>query len=142
MSHPLYVVWYNMKQRCTNANRKDHEYYGAKGISYDQRWEKFAGFYEDMREGWQPGLELDRKENAKNYSKDNCRWVTVKESRQNRGIFKNNTSKITGVGTYQGGFRARVGKNGATVLYQGPDFFEACCARKSWEDKWLKRGAQ
>lgn len=48
------------------------------------RWaNSFSNFYEDM--GEVPfGLEIDRIDNNKGYSKDNCRWVTAKINCRNR----------------------------------------------------------
>ena len=123
-----------MKQRCDNPNRDDYRYYGALGITYDPKWKRFDGFYEDMREGWSSELVLDRKNGKENYTKSNCRWADRSESNFNRKVFANNKTGIAGVGVYANGYRARVGKGGAIILYQGPDFFEACCAKKSWEN--------
>ncbi len=48
------------------------------------RWiNSYANFLADM--GEQPeGKWIDRIDNSKGYSPDNCRWVTPKESAQNR----------------------------------------------------------
>jgi DNA-binding NarL/FixJ family response regulator len=34
--------------------------------------------------GWEPGLQLDRENNAGNYTPTNCRWVTDQVNSQNR----------------------------------------------------------
>lgn len=135
MTHPLYVAWFNMKQRCDNPKRDDYQYYGAVGVTYTPEWADAATFMRDMRQGWARGKVLDREDRTKPYGKDNCRWVDWSESNYNRKMFATNTSRITGVGLYQDGYRARAGKNGALILYQGKNFFEACCARKSWENR-------
>lgn len=82
--HPLYHVWSEMKQRCNNPNRPNYSYYGGRGISYCVKWQLYSGFYEDMVEGWQAGLILDRIDGNKGYYKENCRWVTPVESSRNR----------------------------------------------------------
>lgn len=77
-----------MKTRCDNPNSKSYARYGAKGVSYDPSWADFNNFYNDMHEGYEQGLWLDRKDGTKGYSKDNCRWVTPTESNRNRDFVK------------------------------------------------------
>jgi len=80
-----YKSWAEMKRRCDDPERQNFPYYGGKGITYDFSWKDFSNFYADM--GDRPeGLELDRKDNSKGYSKENCRWVTHKENCNNRGM--------------------------------------------------------
>lgn len=79
-----YNSWLNMKCRCDDPNRWNYQYYGAKDIRYDSSWKFFENFLRDMGERPE-GLELDRKDNTKGYSKDNCHWVTHQENCQNRG---------------------------------------------------------
>lgn len=74
-----YNTWAQMKQRCTNPKHKSYEHYGKKGITYIEKWETFDGFWEDMKDGYSEGLTLDRMDNAKGYSKENCRWATASE---------------------------------------------------------------
>lgn len=73
-----YFSWYDMVRRCTKPSCKDYSSYGAKGITVCERWLTFANFFADM--GDKPeGKTLDRKDNAKGYAKENCRWATPKE---------------------------------------------------------------
>ena len=75
---PFYVCWVNLRQRCSNPNHTMYKWYGARGISFCPEWASFAGFYSDMFDSYAVGLVLDRIDNDKGYSKDNCRWVTQK----------------------------------------------------------------
>lgn len=78
-----YVSWVAMKDRCHTARLPTARYYLLRGITYCERWQVFANFFEDM--GPRPkGLSLDRIDGDLGYSKENCRWATTSEQSQNR----------------------------------------------------------
>lgn len=83
MSNPVYVAWYNMRQRCQNPNHKNFDRYGGRGIEIDPRWDDFECFAVDM--GPRPnGHSLDRINNDLDYSPANCKWSTSLEQTNNR----------------------------------------------------------
>lgn len=88
--HPLYAVWYQMRERCYNKNSKPFKYYGERGIGICQEWlEDFLNFYNwSMENGYQKGLSIERKDVNGHYEPNNCRWATREEQVQNRTTTK------------------------------------------------------
>jgi len=77
-----YKVWDSMIQRCGNKSHKAYDNYGGRGISVCSEWQDFENFYADM--GDKEGLTLERLDNDKGYSKDNCKWASWSENNRNR----------------------------------------------------------
>lgn len=104
-------TWENMRARCKRSkNPLITEYYQKKSISCCDRWSKYKNFLEDM--GYKPdGMWLDRIDNDKGYSKENCRWITVSHSNSNksrkrennlpRGVVKNKKGRYVATITFK-----------------------------------------
>src|SRR5260221_10648739 len=134
-----YLSWRDMHRRCQEPDKHNYHRYGGRGITVCERWATFALFLEDMGIKPERSLQLERVKNDEGYFKDNCRWATAKEQANNRhamSVMTRNRSGIPGVR-----FREDRRKWIAEAyierrwiqLYRGTHFFEACCARKSWE---------
>lgn len=82
----LYRIWANMKDRCLNSNTREYPYYGGRGITVCDEWKNdFQAFYNwAMANSYQDHLSIDRIDNDKGYTPDNCRWATHSEQMYNR----------------------------------------------------------
>lgn len=86
--HPLYHVWKKMIQRCHDTEHKNFPYYGARGITVCKAWRDSPVPFIQWAEahGYQPGLEIDRRNNDGHYSARNCRFVEPRINRTNTRI--------------------------------------------------------
>ena len=81
---PIYRTWVSMKSRCFNSNNNNYSKYGGRGISMCSKWaSSFKSFYADMGD-IPKNTSIDRIDNNKGYSLDNCKWSTKKEQALNR----------------------------------------------------------
>lgn len=139
LSHMLsstktYTTWADMKHRCNSPDHKSAKHYYYRGITYEDRWEIFDNFLEDM--GCKPpNTHLDRINNDLGYTKNNCRWATIRQSQLNKR-FKDNKDKLPkGIRIIKGGgynVRAKL-KYMETNLGTFKTLEEAIEARYKWE---------
>lgn len=95
----LYATWSNMYKRCYYASNNRYQWYGARGITVCDEWkDDFMAFRAwALDNGYKEGLTIDRIDNDKGYSPDNCRWITKKQQASN----KSNNHRITYMGRTQ-----------------------------------------
>ena len=111
----VYSTWCAMIARCSNPKSHTFKDYGGRGISVCERWHSFVLFYEDMGDR-PPGMTIDRIDNDRGYSPDNCRWSTPSEQVQNQRKRKGCTSRFRGVNiTNSGSWQARITIDGKRI---------------------------
>ena len=81
---PLFNKWRSMRAR-VSPNWVNRKHYFDKGITVCDQWFLFSEFKKwSLENGYEDGLELDRINNDKGYSPDNCRYVTKIVNNSNR----------------------------------------------------------
>jgi hypothetical protein len=96
--HPLMHIFSHMRARCYNKKHPSYKNYGRRGIKICKKWlhdpDSFVIW--SMSHGWRFGLTLDRRNNNKNYTPKNCRFIPWKPQQNNRrnNIFYRSNKKI------------------------------------------------
>lgn len=129
-----YYTYRNMLSRCFDKNHKSFCNYGGKGITVCERWlgpDGFGNFLCDMGNRPAEGYSLDRIDNDKSYSPDNCRWATWLTQEGNRSI--NNETVGVSRHNQNGGWSAYISVGGRRKTKCFRTREEAVAQRKAWE---------
>ena len=117
-SNKLYTRWLELRRRCRSPRQNS---YLSKNIWWSDEFDTFDGFREwSLLNGFKEELSLDRIDNSKGYSPENCRWATKQEQQYNqfKRTMDNSTSKYRGVSKYKktNKWRARIYINKKEVV--------------------------
>lgn len=119
----LFGIWQGIRMRCLVPKTKFYPSYGGRGITICDEWkDNFQTFYDwSIKNGYEENqkLSIDRIDNNKGYSPENCRWVTQliqsRNTRQNVNITYNGKTQCISawaeeLGIREGLLRDRVQK--------------------------------
>lgn len=88
--HPLYGLWWGMRQRCSNLRHISYRNYGGRGITVCAEWSSdFWCFVRDMGDR-PPGYSIERIDNDGNYEPQNCCWASKADQVRNTRKWKMN----------------------------------------------------
>jgi hypothetical protein len=81
---PMYKIWLNVKDRCSNPKNPYFHNYGGRGIGICKEWaEDFLAFQVGVGPRPSPAHSLDRVKNDLGYEPGNVQWATKKEQANN-----------------------------------------------------------
>lgn len=87
----LHRIWKHMVERCCSPKCKSYQRYGGRGITICDEWRNsFKVFCKwALANGYDPNIEwkqctIDRIDNSKGYSPDNCQWIPMGMQARNR----------------------------------------------------------
>lgn len=86
-NHRIAHIFAGIKQRCYNSKDKGYKWYGAKGIKMCDEWINNPKLFEEwsLQNGYDDNLTIDRIDENKDYSPDNCQWILLEDNSRRAG---------------------------------------------------------
>ena len=98
----IYSLYTGIKQRCYDPNARSYKAYGGKGIGMCEEWKNSpdAFFGWAFSSGYTDDMTIERIDNDKGYSPNNCTWIPMNKQSANRCMnnsiqYKGNTYNLT-----------------------------------------------
>ena len=111
----LKSVFRNMRNRCYKEASLNYDRYGAKGIKICEEWlnnpEEFIKW--SLENGYKEGLTIDRIDSSKDYSPENCRWISREEN--SKRVCENTFLEVRGISDSYLGWCRRLNLSESTV---------------------------
>jgi hypothetical protein len=135
----IYRTYHNIKQRCNNPKHPRYNDYGNRGITMCEEWlNNITSFINwAIENGYNESLSIDRIDNNKGYSPDNCRCVSYAVQSINKSLRKDNTSGYKGVTKDSHNWRAQIQIKGKQKFLGYFDTAEE--ASEAYENAFMER---
>lgn len=106
----IWRTYHNIKQRCGNTKHPRYNDYGGRSITMCEEWLNDVSSFINwaIENGYNESLTIDRIDNNKGYSPDNCRCVSYAIQSTNTNLRKDNTSGYKGVTKDSHNWRAQI----------------------------------
>ena len=135
----IWRTYHNIKQRCINTKHPRYNDYGGRGINICEGWLNDISSFINwaIENGYNESLTIDRIDNNKGYSPDNCRCVSYAMQATNTNLRKDNTSGYRGVTKDIHNWRSQIQIKGKQKFLGY--FNTAEEASESYEDAFMER---
>ena len=142
----LYNVYCSMKKRCNTPTSDHYSDYGGRGITICDEWKNFDAFCDwALENGYNEDADkfectIDRIDNSKGYSPENCRWVSMLEQsnnkRNNRLLTYNGKTQTVSEWSREYGFKNNVITQ---RLERGWSVEKTLSTPQLWRTSWSKK---
>jgi len=91
---PWYLVWYNLKKRCTNSKCSSYKNYGGRGIGFLLSLQTIKKLWFRDKAYLMKRPSIDRIDNNSHYTYENCRFVELSENVKKSHIDRKNRKEV------------------------------------------------
>jgi hypothetical protein len=120
---PVGKIWDGIKSRCYTVTDKRYKNYGGRGIKMCLSWKNSREAFVNwaLKTGYKKGMTIERKNNDKGYSPENCCWIPLEEQNRNKRntawvIYKGKKTRLAEINELNGFPRGFLGRRLARGL--------------------------